>query len=172
MLQISKVLLDLCRLKAGPDALPRNQVVFILLVAFSVIIDSFASSILIPTLSLLEIVNTVLVYNLVLLFAVYLLLKIVGYASRALQTMSAIAGSGLFISLILLPALLMIDTNKEQSQAFALFIVVDNVWRIIVNAHIFRHAFSIGLLLAMVVSVSYLIFGVMMANFLLPAQTP
>lgn len=172
MLQLSKILLDICRLKAGPDALPRGPAVLILLVISAIVVDSAASAILIPALSALEVVITIAVYNLVLLTAVFILLKIVGYAPRALQTMSAIAGSGLVISLVLFPALLMIDSGKEQSQAIVLFVLIDNVWRIVVDAHIFRHAFSIGLLLAMVISLSYLLFGVMFAEFLLPAQTP
>lgn len=172
MLQLSKILFDLCRFKNSPDLLPRSPVTLILVVMCGVIIDSFASSLLITRFSTLEIFNTVLVYNLVLLIAVFLLLKIVGYASRALQTMIAVAGSGLVISLILLPALLMLDSSKEQSQAIALFILIDNAWRISVNAYIFRHAFSIKILLSLIISVSYLLLGVMIADFLLPAQAP
>ena len=171
MLQLSKILLDICRLKAAPDTLPRGPAVLIFLVIAAIVVDSVASASLITYLSAFEIVNTVVVYNIVLLSAVFLLLKIVGYAPRAVQTLSAIAGSGLVISLVLLPALLMLDSGKEQSQAIALYILIDNVWRIVVNAHIFRHALSIGLLLAMVISLSYLLFGVMIAEFLLPAKT-
>ena len=74
------------------------------------------------------------------------------------------------ISLVLLPALLTLNTTGEAVKSFALLILVDNAWRIAVNAHIFRHALSISLLMAMILSVSYLLFGVLIADFLLPAQ--
>lgn len=170
MLQLSKLLLDLSRLKAGPDALPRGPAVLILLVISAVIVDSVASSLLITDLSSFEIFFIVSAYSLVLLSVVFLLLTLLGYSSRAFQTMSAITGAGLVISLVLLPALLMIDTAKEQSQALALFVLIDNVWRITVNTHIFRHALSISLLLAMVISISYLLFGFMVADFLLSSH--
>lgn len=77
------------------------------------------------------------------------------------------AGSGLFISLVLLPTLLMLDA---AAKSFIFLILIDSIWRVVVNAHIFRHALSIGLLMAMILSVSYFLFSVMLAEFLLPAQ--
>jgi flagellar biosynthesis protein FliQ len=169
MLPLIRIFWDICRLRAGPQAIPRRHNLMIAAVLAGIIIDSFASSILIPKLTGLDILKIVTIYNILLLTAIYLLLKIIGYADRGVQTVTAIAGSGLFISLVLLPGLLMMNTVEEQVKSFAIFILIDNVWRIAVVAHIFRHAFSINLLMAMILSVSYLIFGVFVADFLLPA---
>lgn len=170
MLPLIRMFWDICRLKVGPQAVPRGQNLMIAAVLAGIIIDSFASSILIPKLTGLDILKIVATYNVLLLTAIYLLLKVIGYAERGVQTVTAIAGSGLFISLVLLPGLLMMSTVEEEVKSFAIFILIDNVWRIAVVAHIFRHAFSISLLMAMILSVSYLIFGVFVADFLLPAQ--
>ncbi len=171
MLQLSRIFWEICRLKLGPQELPTGRYLLISAVLAGIIVDSFGSSILIPKLTNFEIINTVVIYNVVLLMAVYFLLKLVGYAERGIQTVTAIAGSGLFISLVLLPALLMLNASAEAVKSFAFLILIDNIWRIAVNAHIFRHALSISLLMAMILSVSYLLFGVLVAEFLLPTKT-
>jgi len=168
MLQLIRVLWDICRIKAGPQDLPKGYNLLIAAVLSGVIIDSFSSSILITKFSLSDIAQIVIVYNVLLLAAVYLLLKLIGYAERAVQTLTAIAGSGLLISLVLLPGLIMMNTAAEEAKSFAIFILIDNIWRIAVNAHIFRHALSVSLLMAMILSVSYLLLGVLVADVLLP----
>ena len=170
MLRLSRIFWGICRLKANPQDLPKGQYLLFAVVFASIIVDSFSSSILIVRLSHIEIVQTVTFYNFILLTSAYLLLKLLGYAERGVQTITAMAGSGLFISLVLLPALLILDTTEDSVKPFTLLILIDNVWRIIVNAHIFRHALSIGLLMAMIISVSYLLFSALVADFLLPAQ--
>lgn len=170
MLQLIRAFWDICRLRAGPQALPSGRNLLISVVIAGIFIDSFASSILIPKLSGFEIITTVAIFNVVLLAAVYLLLNVIGYKQRAMQTLTAIAGSGLFISLVLLPGLITVDFAEQETKSFALFILIDNIWRIAVNAHIFRHALSVSLLMAMIISVSYLLLGVLAADFLLPIQ--
>ncbi len=172
MLQLSKILWAICQLKAGPQDLPVRVDLLISVILAGMIVDSFATSILIPKLSVVDIIKTIIIYNLVLLTAVYYLLKVVGYKERGVQTLTAIAGSGLFISLVLLPGFVMMNSVEEQVKSFVLLILIDNVWRIAVNAHIFRHALSVALLMAMILSVSYLLFGILIADFILPAQNP
>ena len=170
MLRLIRIFWDICRLRAGPQALPSGRNLLISAILAGILIDSFASSILISKMSAFEIVTTVAIYNVLLLIAVYLLLKVIGYEKRAMQTLIAITGAGLFISLVLLPGLITVDLSEQESKSFALFILIDNIWRIAVNAHIFRHALSVSLLMAMIISVSYLLLGVLVADFLLPVQ--
>lgn len=171
MLQLMRIFWDICRIKAGPQDLPKGRYLMVATVLAATIIDSFATSVFLPKLSIFELTKIVVIYNISLLMAVYLLLRLIGYGERGIQTLTAIAGSGLFISLVLLPGLLMMNAANEQIKSFAIFILIDNIWRIAVNAHIFRHALSINLLMAMILSVSYLLFGVLVADIFLPAQT-
>ena len=172
MLQLSKILWAICKLKAGPQDLHVRIYLLVSVILAGIIVDSFATSILIPNLPVFDVTKIIIIYNFVLLTVVYLLLKLIGYKERGVQTLTAIAGSGLFISLVLLPGLLMMNSAEEQLKSFVFLIMIDNIWRIVVNAHIFRHALSIGLLMAMILSVSYLLFGVLIADYLLPAQNP
>ena len=170
MLRLIRIFWDICRLRAGPQALPKGYYFLIAAITAGIFVDSFASSILIPKLSGLEVFTTVAIYNCLLLIAVYLLLNIIGYRERSTQTITAIAGTGLFISLVLLPGLITVDLAETEAKSFALFVLIDNIWRIAVNAHIFRHALSISLMMAMIISVCYLLFGVLIADFILPVQ--
>lgn len=170
MLQLVKVFWDICRLKVGPQKVPKGTYLLASIVFAGIIVDSFTSSIFIPALSGFDVVKIVTIYDVLLLASIYLLLKLVSFEERGIQAVTAIAGSGLFISLVLLPSLLMLNSAEEEVKSFAIYILVDTVWRVAVNAHIFRHAFSINLLLAMVVSMSYLVFGLYVGDFLLPAQ--
>jgi len=170
MFHLIKVFWDICRLKAGPQDLPKGQYLLIATILAGIIVDSFASSILMPNLSGLDIVKIITVYNIILLATIYLLLRVVGYPFRGIQTLTAFAGSGVFITLVLLPSLLIINSAEEQAKSFVFYILADTVWRIAVNSHIFRHAFSISLLLAMILSVSYFIFGLFVADLIIPTQ--
>lgn len=172
MLHLHRIFWSICRLQKGPQELPKSIILLLAVIFFGMIADTVATSILLPKLSNVDIVKTIIIYNLLLLTAIYLLLYLVGYKERGLQTITAIAGSGLYISLILLPALLMMNSVEQQVKSFILLILIDNVWRIAVNAHIFRHALSVSLLMAMILSVSYMLFGILLADYLLPSQTP
>ena len=170
MLQLFKIFWAICRLKAGPQDIPKGSYLLISAVFAGIIVDSFATSILIPKFSTIDIIFTVTSYNMILLFAVYFLMRFIGYSERSVQTLTAIAGSGLFISLILLPSLIMLTSSEEPAKSFVFFILLDNIWRIAVNAHIFRHAISVSLLMALILSVSYLLFGMLIADTLLPVH--
>ena len=162
-----KILWEICLLKAVPQNLPQRKYLVILTVSLALIIDSFSSSILMPDFSGVKIIAVVFYYNTALLLAIYLLLRLIGYAERSVQTLTAIAGSGFFISLVLFPALLIMSVNEQLAKTLVFYILIDNVWRIVVNAHIFRHALSVSRLFAMVISLSYLFLGILIAEFLL-----
>lgn len=172
MLHLFKTFWDICRLKAGPQDVPAGRNLLFAAFLAAVIMDSFSTSILMPGLGDIETVQIIALYNTILLTAIYLLLWLLGYASRALQTLTAMLASGLFISLVLLPGLLVMNSAAEEAKSFAFYVLVDTIWRLTVNTHIFRHAFSIKLMLAMILSVSYFIFGLFVADILVPTQTP
>ena len=171
MLQLIRIFLNICRLKAGPQDLPKGLSLLIIVILAGIILDSLTTPIFLPKLSVIDIIKVVVIYNIILLTAIYLLFKLIGYTERVTQTITAVVGAGIFISLVLLPALLMMNSIDEQMKSISLFILIDNVWRIVVNAHIFRHALSVSFLMAMILSVSYLLFGALVADSLLPVQT-
>jgi len=172
MLHLFKTFWDICRLKAGPQDVPAGRNLLFAAFIAAIIMDSFATSILMPSLGGIETVQIVTLYNIILITAIYLLLRLIGYASRGLQTLTALLASGLLISLVLLPGLLVMNSAAEEVKSFAFYVLADTIWRLTVNTHIFRHAFSINLMLAMILSLSYFIFGLFVADILIPTQKP
>jgi hypothetical protein len=172
MLHLFKIFWDICRLKAGPQDVPAGRNLLIAAIIAAVIIDSFSTSILMPGLGNIEILQIVALYNIILITAMYLLLWMIGYAARGLQTLTALLATGLLISLVLLPGLLVINSAAEEVKSFAFYVLADTIWRLTVNTHIFRHAFSVNLMLAMILSLSYFIFGLFVADILIPTQKP
>lgn len=172
MLHLFKIFWDICRLKAGPQDVPAGRNILIAAIIAAVIIDSFSTSILMPGLGNIEILQIVALYNIILITAMYLLLWMIGYAARGLQTLTALLATGLLISLVLLPGLLVINSAAEEVKSFAFYVLADTIWRLTVNTHIFRHAFSVNLMLAMILSLSYFIFGLFVADILIPTQKP
>lgn len=170
MQKLLKIFWDICRLKAGPQDIPAGNQLLVAAFVAALLIDSFSTSILIPRLNGLETLQIVAIYNMILLIAVYLLLRLVGYTARAVQTLTALMASGVFISLVLLPGLLVMNAASEEMKSFAFYIIADMFWRLTVNSHIFRHAFSVNLLLGMILSVSYFIFGIFIGDILIPTQ--
>lgn len=168
MLKLINVFWNICRLKAGPQDLTITRNILISTVLIGIIVDSKANAVFLPELSGIEVINAVAIYNVFLLIGAYFLLKLIGKEQRGMQTITALAGSGLLISLVLLPGLLFLDASEKPFISFSYFILFDNVWRIIVSAHIFRYALSISFMMGMIISVSYLLFGLQVANFLLP----
>ncbi len=160
----------IARLKLAPYALPENRLLLIKTILLAIIVDIVATRILRPDLPTAEVINLVSSYNILMLLAVALLLYLTGYRVRILQSLTALAGSGVMISLVLLPGLLTIYSFGQETKSYGLFILIDYVWRIAVTAHIFRYTFSVGSLMAMILSVSYMIFGMYVGSFLMPAS--
>ena len=170
VLKLFKPFWDICKLKLGPQALPAYVSLFFVALVIATIIDSISTSLLMPELTGLHALVIVAIYNVVLLVTIYGLMTLLGYRTRIMQTLTALVGCGLIISLVLLPGIVISTIGSGQEKLFGLILLVDNVWRIAVNAHIFRHAFSVGMLMSMILSVSYLLFGILLADFILPVD--
>ena len=168
MLHLLKIFWEICRLKTGPQDVPAGRNLLIAAVTAAVIVDSLSTSILMPKLGALETVQIVAIYNVIILSTIYFLLWMVGYTSRVVQTLTAFSASGLLISLVLLPGLLVLNSAASEMKSFTFYVLADTIWRLTVNTHIFRHAFSVNLLLAMILSLSYFIFGLFVADILIP----
>ena len=77
MLQLIKLFVDICRLRAGPQDLPKGRYLLVATILAGIIVDSFALSRLMPELSVFAAIKIIVVYNLTLLAAIYYLLKLI-----------------------------------------------------------------------------------------------
>jgi hypothetical protein len=87
--------------------------------------------------------------------AVAALLRWRHYPSRFVQTVTALAGVGIVFNAISWVILARFDGSQEQPElALAWFVVF--IWSLAVDAHIYRHALSIRLPAAMLITVMLL----------------
>lgn len=78
--------------------------------------------------------------------------------ARFIQSATAMMGSGLMLSLIALPLLVLAGSGEEATLAGALLLLLV-MWSIIVFAHILRHTFTLPLSLAIGFGLLYTFFS-------------
>jgi hypothetical protein len=141
-------LLDMLRLRSGPQDLPPGAGLAVILsvawLAQGLLTDRALDDADSAPRSLLAI--------LVQFGAVIALLRSRNRAARIPQTISALAGTGFIFGLMALLLLLQLDPQKPQP-GLALAYLGIFVWSLLVDGHIYRHALSIKMSLGVLVAV-------------------
>lgn len=150
-------LIDILRLRSGPQDMPGGWTLAIVLCLLYIAQGFYADRLLgdvdAAPRSFLAIT--------VQFLAVAVLLNVKRLAGRLPQTLSALAGVGLVFGFLSLLLISQADAEKSQpSLALVWFAVF--LWSLAVDAHIYRHALSITMSLGVLVAV--MIFA---ANFIL-----
>lgn len=147
--------IDLCRLKAGPMDMPSSSnslkltllVYFLIGIMISRIETGWDASVL-----------TSLTDTLFMIIAIKLVLHFKGLQPRYLQTLTALAGSGIILNLMGYPLVIWLNQSDklEQGTSIAmLFLVGLMFWSLMVIAHIFRQALDIKAVTAAIITVTY-----------------
>ncbi len=102
--------------------------------------------------------------TLILCILSYSLLYINGLGNRFTQTLSALAGTDILISLISLPAITL-DGSLPSSLMYLLILA----WNLTVAGHILRHALSVSVTQGFVFAVIFFMFTIMVMRSILPA---
>lgn len=151
---------DVCRLIKRPQDIPGSKNLLTLcLVVYGLM------SILLAMLSQpmdKAVLAGILEVILIMVFS-QALLQIRGKSSRWTQTVTALAGTGIVISLIALPIYILIGvggTNEASSgigQGIGLLLLATLAcWNIVIMAHILRHALEVNFVLAIVLAITYI----------------
>lgn len=159
MLNIFKLYVDICLLRAGPQDLPATQSVLTLSllaytatsIALTVTTQSFGSAVvygLADTLTLAALTYTLLIVR--------------RLPQRLTQTLSALAGTGVVIGLFALPLVLV-------QNAPPLLLLLITVWSLTVIGHILRHALNVSLPMGILASMGYLLASLALASLLAPS---
>ncbi|MGH8247296.1 MAG: hypothetical protein ACREUU_12800 [Gammaproteobacteria bacterium] len=134
--------LDICRLRRAPQDVPASRELFWLTLA------GYTLS-AIALIAIDQPMRTALAAGfaetVVLAAAIYAMLSLVGVTSRWLQTMTAIAGTGLLFSLLSAPLFFFrsaVQSDADVQSAIDLLMLLVLVWNLAVVAHILRHALS------------------------------
>ena len=150
-------LLNLMRLRGGPQDLPAHRGLLLILVALYLLQGFMAGEVIDER----EAGPRTVVAIAVQFVAVAALLTLRNLRPRTLQTFTAMAGTGFFFGLLSLAVLARIDPGSPQpGLALAYFVLF--IWSLLVDGHIYRHALSINMSGGVLAAV--LIFA---ANFIL-----
>ncbi len=155
-----RLFFSICRLKTGPQEVPASApFTVVLLLAYTLI------SILV-SLNLLALDYSIFASLLETTLTVALtlgILQIRRLENRSMQTLSALAGTGIVISVIELPIIYWLGLARATGMDTGLpgiFMLLLLVWSLMIMAHILRHAlnthFFIGFLLSLFYYWAYL----------------
>jgi hypothetical protein len=100
-----------------------------------------------------------LIYVAVLTGSLSLLMWLLRYRQRIIQTLTALLGCGAIISAFAFPLLLIVQRQPEEPSIFGVFILGINIWHLAVSAHILRFALSVSMLMAGVLAFGYFLLG-------------
>ena len=153
---IFKAFFDICCFRLNPQDLPKSNV----LLTLSILGYMLASGLL--ALLSTQLVNATLAgiieVLLVMLFT-YGLLQIRNKTERWSQTVTALSGTGIVLSMIALP-LYYLGSNPDQAGAIQtvglLLLIILIIWNIAIMAHIFRHALQTTIGLGVVIAITYI----------------
>ena len=120
-----------------------------------------------PAMALLQ----TLVEVLMLTGLVYLVLVLTGLGERFLQTLTALTGSGVVLSLIAFPLVIFMSQQASSNEAglFSLLLFFGLVgWSLAVMAHVLRHALEVSRAMGMLYSAGYFAVSVITRSLLFP----
>lgn len=164
MLSAAKVLFlaffDMCRLIKRPQDIPASKNLLTLCLVLYGLLSIQLAALSQPLDK--AVLAGVLEVVLIMLFS-FALLQTSGKSVRWVQTVTALSGTGIIISIFALPLYLFIGIGNENTvnssgfQVFGLlFLAILACWNIAIMGHILRHALGINMFLAIVLAITYI----------------
>jgi len=158
---------DICLLRRGPQDLPYSVSLLAAVAAASIVLQLGIAVVRAAPLNgvlagaLLELMFT--------LGALNVILTLRGLRNRFVQSATALLGCTLAFILLNVPVLLLIGeppTTVEQLSSLQVMLVLVSlplvVWKVLVDAHIFRHSFNVPFLSGIVIALLWIIAGMVL----------
>lgn len=176
MSELVRLFVQLALFKKGPQDVPYS--LFLLIALFVAAFSLELITYLIPGLKKEEVeflvyLRYLVVSNIIFVVVIYLLFKLHGHSKRFIQSLTAMLGIDLLISIIFLPINLIIvfAGDNEISLLVALMALLYMLlffWYLFVYLHIFRHGLSVSPIIAGMLSLGIFLLGISLNNLLLP----
>jgi hypothetical protein len=162
---------EICLLQKAPQDIPFSRGLFLLVLVAGFLIDNVNLNIALPEVAIASVIMVVSLHTLFLLGSLSVLLTLMGYRARIFQTLTALIGTGIIISLLALPVLLVVSRIASEPGYFGLILLLLNIWSLLVTAHILRHSLSIGFLLAGLLAFGYFMISIKLVDVMLPVSS-
>lgn len=164
---------DICLLKKAPQDVPHSHVLLVIVVAVGFMVDNLNLGFAAPKIGFPTVIWVVLLHISIFLGSLAVLLTLMGYAPRIVQTLTSLVGSGVIISLIAMPVLIISSMTEkiEVAMGFSIVLFMLNIWSLVVTTHIFRHALSINIILAGLLALGYLAMSIKLIDMFIPVSS-
>ena len=160
---------DICLLRRGPQDLPYSVSLLVAVAAaWTVLQLGVAVARAVPLNGVLAGAALELMFT---LGALNVILTLRGLRNRFVQTATALLGCTLVFILLNVPILLLIGdppATVQQLNPLQILLVLVSlpllVWKVLVDAHIFRHSFDVPYLSGVVIALLWIIAGMMLVG--------
>ena len=157
-------------LQAKPQDVPASAVVMYVSIAAVVIINLIA---LIARFGVATGIALVVVDLVLLVGLLHITLRLANKSARFTQTLSALCGTGAWLSLLSLPLVFTADEIgglEKASPSLAILLIVFHVWNITLIGHIVRHSFEVSFALGVAGAIAYTFGVIIIADMLIPTE--
>lgn len=159
---------EICLLRKGPEDAPYSPPLLLLLLILGYAVDNLRVNLLLAEVPPGQLVGILLLHTLLMLSITIGLLALFGYRARIVQTLTALTGTGIILSLLMLPLDYITRLSPQNFTMASLIIMAMQIWSLVIVGHILSHALSVHRLTGVIIAIGYLILGLAAFNTLLP----
>jgi hypothetical protein len=159
----------ICLLNANPQDLPASATLLGITLGAYLLITMFM---IMPVEGLSLSIQEAVLESALLLAYTHVALRLSAHSERYVQTVSALAGTGVIIGMLALPLAYSLYRSAlyETSSALTLIAyVLVFAWLLVVYGHIYRHALSTGLLIGVLVGLGYIVLTSVVVEAVFPS---
>ena len=160
---------EICLLQKAPQDIPYSRGLFFLLLVANFLVGTLYSGLSSPDVTFGSILLLASIHMLFFVGSLSVLMTVMGYSARIFQTLTALLGTGVIITLLAMPVVLAINYAPQLTGYFGLILLLLITWDLVIMAHILRHALSVSFLLAGLFAFGYFMLSIKLVEFLLPA---
>lgn len=162
---------EICLLRKGPEEVPYSPLLLLLLLVLGYVLDNLRINLLLPGITGFHLAGILLIHTLLMLLVTAGLLSVFGYRSRIVQTLTALTGTGIILSVLMLPFDYVTSLNPKNPTMAALVVMFVQIWSLVIVGHILSHALSVHRMTGVIIAIGYLILGLAAFEYLLPPTT-
>lgn len=162
-----RVIWQIALLRRGPQVLPASSALLYLVLAIhwltGVVLGLTALQL--DLALLLSLAGTLMMVALV-----HGLLLVHGQQSRVTQTLTALAGSEILLTLFSIPLMAWSDMGGSLQEIARVLSFLLFGWKIAITAHIFRYALEVTIGIGFLFAVGYIFVSLSLGSFLIPVE--
>jgi len=160
---------QICTLRSGPQDLPAAPLLCNASLFFYLLLSLISSALNMP---LSQALIAAMVDIGLLIALTTAILKLRGLGVRITQTLTALAGTSVILSLFSIPMLIWLQAARADhgdAGIPSLLMLVLVMWNLLIVAHIFRHALSTLFAAGLLLAIGYFWLQLVLLNALLPS---